>query len=1610
MTGRRTRVLLEILTVALLVPLLVAADPTVDFVSCSSSATVQDTSMCSTDGSSSMYIFGSNFGNDSTVVEITVDGTVLVDPDIASVSDTLLEIQLPAGPTNAAPTVEVSVGGVLSTAVSFTYAVPVISSAVCSSGGSTCPTSESGLTIHGVNFGNTASGSLIVLSSASGTISAVSCQTDSHTLITCGAFEGAGTAVAVSLTRAVDSAQATKNAAFSFKLPVVSSYSCDPKCSTDGSAAITISGSDFSQTLDNVDYVKVSGVDCKTSGITAVSGHNRLVCQLPAGPGAVNDIVVRIGGQTSASVDFTYAAVQISDAFCTAVGGRCHTSGDTLTIRGSDLGKGTPAGTITLPGALVGGHPTACTVTDSTHTEIHCSGFVGAGSGVDVSITRSYEDDSAATSASKLAAFSFFSPVLLSYECKTAGGSSTDPTAANPHCTTDGAATITLKGTDFGPAVANLEHVFIDGEECLGLTANGLPTVSAGHDKIVCNLPAGTAASAPQLIDVQIGGQALGSSVVFSYSAPTITAATCGAGAGLCDTSGDTITILGTNFGRRAPRITLSDTSSGNNYVQLDPSFPGTAAISSSAHDCHVDGTHTQITCKNFKGAGASVTVVLNRADGTTASGTMGFRAPAISSYSCSTDPTKMGDNNCGTDGTATVTLVGTGFPHTVQNLDEVTFGNVGTQHSCRSTAVILSDTSLECVLPEGPEIGPNTASVEVGLQTTASPAPFSYARPSISAANCNGGVCKTVSDTITLTGRNFGKHIPATGSGASIQLSSGTYAFIDPSSCQSTALGKHFGLTCSGFEGAGVDINVLLSRADAASVQRNRSFSFIPPVVTAYWCSTGSNGPVILQGSGAITDPQRFSFCRTDGTAVITFYGQNFGFHAGHVDTISVGGQSCSGSVSRVVDAADPEYTHKHVTCTLPEQAVSQGTATLNQDLVMTVGSQLTTLAGAFQYRPPTILGTFCGGSSAFGHFAANAYDLTVAPGQRCRTISDTLTIIGDDFGPSNATVWLSRSGIIYSLGTSNLSCSHDAHTSTTRHQIMYCTSLWGVGINVDVSLRRADTKSFSFPSGFSFAAPVIQSYNCSSSGVSGSLSSCDTHNSTITVLGANLPVVMSDLQSLSFGGLRCDSQQGSIPNWAFMDGNHNMNQSARIIASHSAVTCRLPIQSGTKNIEITVADQSSAPFSFQYSPPQVFNYSCSYSDGWDEGSWKKGICGTHDTVVTLRGVNFGRGDETLDITIGGLVCALHGTRHVVPLDYPTEHFISYCRAPEQTGANLTILVAASGQTGPPLNAFTYSQPVLRAVSCSGRPEAGLASWCGSEGTTLTVLGDHFGNDPQLLTMNISNKIGSATATNFSDCIVGQSDCGPYVCTSLQLERYQPSRSPYSALGHFAFSCIIDHGYGANMEAAVTLRGQTVVLPFRFDQEPYTTNARKSNEEDFLFVDTLDGGDIVASAVDMTRALLFAGYSRSSTIHTFEPSVPYTAATLEAAKDIVGFQINASIALFHTLNSQNPALPVDLCFLQITDRSSWPSSRELNYQTLLYAASLLSSHSTDTYPRCTTVGLLMDWEVWKSAFGDPRHDEMYNGTFALRQHPVFVLSQDEILRKEEHFPFELLD
>jgi IPT/TIG domain/Tyrosine-protein kinase ephrin type A/B receptor-like len=522
------------------------------------------------------------------------------------------------------------------------------------------------------------------------------------------------------------------------------------------------------------------------------------------------------------------------------------------------------------------------------------------------------------------------------------------------------------------------------------------------------------------------------------------------------------------------------------------------------------------------------------------------------------------------TEGGETITLTGRNF------------GSTGTVkiNGIAATVTSYSSTSVECTSPPGEGNNINVVLTTGGTDSNA--LQFSYNAPTVlSISPATGGT--QGSETVTISGTNFGLNPNVTFNGFPLTISSHTHT---------TALV----LTR---EGQGTLIPVQVGVAGQFS-NADKTFSYTAPTISSFSPATGP----------------------TIGGGTVTLIGVNFGTTA----TVEIGGTNCPVTAQN----------HTVVKCTIPG---GQGTGATVR---ISVSSQTHTAGGTFSYVAPTLsavtpaTASTLGGSvitlygANFGttpsvsigaqacalvwsnHSAATCtlasgvgggltVQITVAS-QPSNTLSfsyiapyissvvpsllgtagTTLTLHGSNFGATGATV---------SVG--GVACGISSQNNT----YAVCSAAEGQGYNKAVVLTVGSQGSNSVLRNYTL--PHLTSITPANGPSAG--------GTTLTIAGTNL----GTSGSVTIGGVSC----------TVLGGGH----------THTQIKCTQPAGVGTGLVvALSVSGQNSDnTLSFSYDAPVINGISPTHTPS--EGG----------SFITVTGVNFGSGTSGGVISFGAQTCS---------------------------------------------------------------------------------------------------------------------------------------------------------------------------------------------------------------------------------------------------------------------------------------------------------------------------------------------------------------------------------
>ena len=1089
------------------------------------------------------------------------------------------------------------------------------------------------VTIYGSNFGT----------SGTVTINNKPCPSAGsgfqHTTISCTAPSGTGADLQVKVT--VGGQVATWDG-FSYNGPSITTITPDTG-PTGGGAQITLQGGSFG-TSDGKVIMMPGNVE-----ITPLSQtHTIAIFALPVGSGAVTFKFV-VSGQESNSVDFEYAAPSITSFSPTTAS----TAGTTIiTISGSSFDT---SGTVTVGGE-------ECEQVSWSHTQVVCKVPEGTGVNVPIVLTAANHATSASTSIS-------YSPPSLS------------GIIAN-NVNTQGSTSITLNGSNFGPAAGVDAYVTV-----AGATLPSENIVSWAHNKIVFKPPAGEGQAV--LVRVVVATQ-FSNTLQFNYMPPTLLDLNPSNG----PTGGNTqVTITGSNFGLNplvkmgATLITpissshteivfnsvsgqgdvsvqvqaagqLSSTRvfsyDGPTLLEIDPNHGpteggtvvvitgtslGSGSVTIGGQSCTVlSADHNQITCEVPPGEGVGLQVqalISNRASNTLE---YSYDDPHIDAIEPSEAKTKP-------DVGQELTITGENF-------------GLGPQVMLGTTACPVTSrthTEIKCTIPEGSGKD-NPVTVTVGSKVSNSKL-FSYSKPVITLIEpqelpTQGG------EKITITGENFSTYGEIFVGGNECSVEDGDM--------------DHTTIVCSLPPGNGVDQKVEVTvNGQTNDDSPAARYSYAPPVLTTILptsASTAGNIPITLTGS---------SF-GTGGTVTII---------TSDNDEIDCPVQSGA-------------WGHQQVVCTLPP-----GSGTVTVRLTSDSGSTSKT----WTYNGPSL----------------NA----ITPSSGPTTGSTLITLSGSSFG---------------STGTVTID-GNPCQIATWTHNQITCSTPAGEGTGLTVTLTTQDGLEAS-ASIFSYNAPVISSISPSlGPTVGGTLVTLTGSNFGVSDRGVSVGGVPCTIVSASgievvfeappgtglgkmvvltvkgqtsntvFYGYNAPTLISVTPNTDNTSGgsivlvkgtNFGTNPTITIGGSvctldgpvnedQTEVYCQVPPGQGTsRSVQVNVNSQLSNTVTFSYNGPVL--------DSIEIGDAPT----TGGTTLTLHGSSFGTSGT---VSVGSSNCPI--TFH--------SHTKVECTLPPGEGTDVSVKVTV-GSLSSNTRKLSYLGPTITDVSPSNGPAQGL--------TTITVTGKNFG------------------------------------------------------------------------------------------------------------------------------------------------------------------------------------------------------------------------------------------------------------------------------------------
>lgn len=460
---------------------------------------------------------------------------------------------------------------------------------------------------------------------------------------------------------------------------------------------------------------------------------------------------------------------------------------------------------------------------------------------------------------------------------------------------------------------------------------------------------------------------------------------------------------------------------------------------------------------------------------------------------------------------------------------------------------------------------------------------------------------------------------------------------------------------------------------------------------------SVNYNSPSIIQLSP--------SFVNTNGTTVMTLYGQDFGNIAGNINVTSSTGGNVTTHIPLSWSLADVNTSSYNATYIVPVGAgsswlvyLTSATGANSNQLTFnyhvpilrslspsngpTTGGYSITMTGDYLYSWPivTIGGVACNllyvssGNTNLTCIApagegrgqsvivnangqpSNAMSFNYDPPAITNLIFPSnsptqggvlITIQGTSFGSSGATV---------TIGSASCAVQSQNHTLIT------CVSPGGSGVNI-TTLVIVSAQQSQPNYQFGYSAPTISYINMTSAPTTGYTSS---NNAYITVIGSNFGELVNKgayVGQVYVGNTLCPSISTA---W----GSPYQND--------TRIVCQLPSGSGT-NLPVTVRvlQRASNYVYMSYDPPSItsINPVTSLSSG--------------DTPITIYGNNFGTLNSAGSVYIGGKVCS--------PTFSGFAQTSITCLVPPGQGTNNQVVVTVSAQSA--YTSYSYKPPSISSI-----------------------------------------------------------------------------------------------------------------------------------------------------------------------------------------------------------------------------------------------------------------------------------------------------------------------
>ncbi|KAF2070534.1 hypothetical protein CYY_008152 [Polysphondylium violaceum] len=276
------------------------------------SPTVSSTSSPSTKGGDLITVVGANFGSNSSLLSVTVDGKQCKNPTLIK-DDSELTCESNSG--SGKKDIVVTVDELPSSVVSLSFAIPNILHTTST------PTQGAITTITGNNFGTQDKNIVVLIGGKACTDIKI---TGDHTVLECTAPVGTGVQ---DITITVDGLSNTISSIFSYDLPSISQNSL---VSTIGGDTTTLVGKNLGNDASLIN-VLIGNQECKN--VKIIVPHSSISCVAPSGQSIDNTITIAVNKQQTSFDIFNYDIPKPISA--TSV----DTNGGVVTVQGTNFGS-----------------------------------------------------------------------------------------------------------------------------------------------------------------------------------------------------------------------------------------------------------------------------------------------------------------------------------------------------------------------------------------------------------------------------------------------------------------------------------------------------------------------------------------------------------------------------------------------------------------------------------------------------------------------------------------------------------------------------------------------------------------------------------------------------------------------------------------------------------------------------------------------------------------------------------------------------------------------------------------------------------------------------------------------------------------------------------------------------------------------------------------------------------------------------------------------------------------------------------------------------------------------------------------------------------------------